>query len=523
MQHRDPSSDDNSPIQPADFTFGREPESENKPTPTASVPSSAPVKNSQLRIIAIGGVLVAGLIGVFWLLPQMVPKPQPRLPVTAGADPQPQSRHEKIQVSPYSDAEIAQQRREVQKVLQDILQLQEELEERDVEVWANDEFIAAKSLANGADAIYRQRKFKQALDQYRESLSALQALRDSIPKRIEQHLAEGNEALDSGDAESAHKAFDLVLTISEEHPRGVRGKERAEKLPQAWKHFTEGKQASTDSDLDTAREALEQSLAVDPETRPAKALLPQVLAAINERDYSAAMSAGYAAITKMDFDAAKTAFQRAAKLKPEAKDPAIGLQQANNGAEQQRIDQLFTKASAQEQGEDWHGAVKSYAALLKKDTSLVSAITGKARAEARAKLDDQLQELLEDPLTLGSSSRNQYARNVLTEARKVNGSDSDTEHLQNQINELESALTKALIPIPVVLQSDRSTSVTIYHVGRLGNFSEREITLKPGRYTAVGTRAGYRDVRREFTVAPGEEPPTVVIQCAEKINGANNS
>ncbi|SEA37077.1 tetratricopeptide repeat protein [Microbulbifer marinus] len=517
MQHRDHSSEDSTAIQPADFSFGTEsPQQQaSAASATAAIDKSS---NPRLQAIVIGVLLLFGIVGVFWLLPQVVEKPEPRLAAATDSAPQPPA-VAGVQASPYSDAEIAQQRRNVQKVLQEILMLKDELQERRIELWANEEFSAAQALAEEADGIYRQRKFMLALEKYRESLAAFQQLRDGIPERIERHIAEGNQALDSGDAEDAHKAFDLVLTISEEHPRGVKGKARAETLPEAWAHFTDGKEAFANNDLNAARDALQQSLAVDPETRPASELLPEVLSAITERDYSEAMSAGYAAIAEQDFSAAKSAFERAQKLKPSAEDPGIGLRQARNGAEQIRIDRLFSRARQQEQSEDWHGAVESYTALLKQDGSLVTAITGKARAEARAQLDDQLQDLLKDPLTLGSSKRNQFARQVLADARQLN---EDTPRLQRQIEDLENALTKALIPLPVVFRSDRSTSVTIYHVGRLGNFDQREITLKPGRYTAVGTREGYRDVRREFTVAPGEETPTVVIQCGEKIIGANN-
>lgn len=520
MQHRDPSSEDNNLIRPADFSFGRE-QTGGKTAKPGTSSGTRPTGNPRLRTALLGTLLLIGIVGVFFVLPQMVEKPARTPLVAANTDTtSEQPSPAKIQASPYSDAEVAQQRRKVQEVLQEILLLQEELEERKADIWAGEDFSAALGLAEEADGIYRQRKFKAALDKYQQALTALQQLRDSIPERIEEHLADGHDALDKGDAEAAHAAFDLVLTISEDHPRGVKGKERAEKLPEVWPHYTRGQQSFSDNELDTARDALRDALQVDPETRPAKELLPQVLAAIKERDYAEAMSAGYAAISEEDFAAAKAKFQRAQALKPDAKDPATGLQQANNGLEQRRIEQLFSRARQQEQSEDWHGAEKSYAALLKKDASLVSAITGKARAEARAKLDDQLQELLEDPLTLSGPKRNQYARQVLADARGIN---SDTPRLQGQIENLETALTKALIPVPVRLQSDSTTRVTIYHVGQLGNFAEREITLKPGRYTAVGTRAGYRDVRREFTVQPGEDTQTVVIQCAEKIISANNS
>jgi hypothetical protein len=54
-------------------------------------------------------------------------------------------------------------------------------------------------------------------------------------------------------------------------------------------------------------------------------------------------------------------------------------------------------------------------------------------------------------------------------------------------------------------------------VGRLGAFSRKDMELLPGRYTVVGTRAGFRDVRREITIMPGNVPPELVIRCEEKI------
>ena len=47
--------------------------------------------------------------------------------------------------------------------------------------------------------------------------------------------------------------------------------------------------------------------------------------------------------------------------------------------------------------------------------------------------------------------------------------------------------------------------------------SRNPVAIEPGRYTVVGQRAGYRDVRREITLVPGREAPAVVIRCEEPI------
>jgi hypothetical protein len=57
----------------------------------------------------------------------------------------------------------------------------------------------------------------------------------------------------------------------------------------------------------------------------------------------------------------------------------------------------------------------------------------------------------------------------------------------------------------------------IQRVGVLGSFARQEVDLKPGRYVAVGTRAGYRDVRREFLVAPGEPREAIQVRCVEPL------
>ena len=48
-----------------------------------------------------------------------------------------------------------------------------------------------------------------------------------------------------------------------------------------------------------------------------------------------------------------------------------------------------------------------------------------------------------------------------------------------------------------------------------GNY--KIIELRPGTYTAIGSRDGYRDVRRTFTVVPGRTIEPVNVICVEPI------
>ena len=67
------------------------------------------------------------------------------------------------------------------------------------------------------------------------------------------------------------------------------------------------------------------------------------------------------------------------------------------------------------------------------------------------------------------------------------------------------------------MRSDMQTDVVVYKVAKLGKFDQRELDLRPGTYTAVGSRLGYRDVRVDFVVKYGSKPPPVTIACTETI------
>jgi hypothetical protein len=71
--------------------------------------------------------------------------------------------------------------------------------------------------------------------------------------------------------------------------------------------------------------------------------------------------------------------------------------------------------------------------------------------------------------------------------------------------------------VRVELRSDGLTEVTVLRVGRLGGFKQREVELPPGAYTIVGTRKGYRDVRRQVVIETGRDPGPIDVRCVETL------
>ncbi len=89
--------------------------------------------------------------------------------------------------------------------------------------------------------------------------------------------------------------------------------------------------------------------------------------------------------------------------------------------------------------------------------------------------------------------------------------------LTSQVQDLGRLVDLASTPIAVRIESDQLTDVTLYRVGALGQFAAKSVELRPGTYTAIGSRDGYRDVRRTFTIVPGRDLPLISVICSEPI------
>jgi len=232
------------------------------------------------------------------------------------------------------------------------------------------------------------------------------------------------------------------------------------------------------------------------------------------------MAQGLEALDRGELDAARAAFERARKLRPDAPQIDEALARVEERARLDSIDGHLRAARSLEAREEWRSAASEYSAALDIDGRIKSAREGRDRATARADLSDALDAHLAQPERLSEDTVLAAARRVLAEATDVASDDDAGEsspRLRRQIDELGSLIESWATPVAVVLQSDALTEVTVYRVGRLGTFHQRELSLRPGTYTVVGSRLGYRDERLTLVVPPGSSPQPVSIQCREEI------
>ena len=177
-------------------------------------------------------------------------------------------------------------------------------------------------------------------------------------------------------------------------------------------------------------------------------------------------------------------------------------------------------ASYREQGlalearEDWKGALQHYTAALAIDPHVTFALEGRERAAKRAALYDAIDAHLKRPERLSAAAVGREAEALLERARALSPSGAA---LESRIASLEAALAAARQPVAVVIESDGLTELTLSRVGPIGALKRRSLELAPGTYTVTGSRRGYRDVRRQFSVTPGAPGPVVSLRCDEAL------
>lgn len=478
-------------------------------------------------------LLVAAAALVIFVLPgRMRPadRPAPAAPSSPGtaspaapapatmADAGPASASPDNASGPFRDAQQAALRRESQDLLEQALDIQKSLQNMRVETWAGADYAAAAKLAQSGDAAYRQQDFGQSKALYEQALATLQVLQKRADQVHDDAVAQGNAALTDGHATAATQAFQTALTIRPDDADAAKGLKRAGTLDQVMALIAQGDGLLQQEKLDEARQAYTQALALDPDAGSAKRQLQQVDQLAIARKFTAAMSRGYAALDAGKLEQAATAFRDAAAIRPDAPEAKNALEQTQQKITTARIGQLLDEAGVLEASESWQEAMQRYDAALALDPNLPAAQRGRKWAVRRVNLDERLRAAIARPERLADEAVYAEARALLQEAFAVS---APGPALKKQLTVLGVLLEQAVIPVSVTLHSDGATSVTVYKVATLGQFESLDLSVRPGRYVAVGKRAGYRDVRVEFTVAAGQAVAPITVQCTDKITSGN--
>lgn len=388
------------------------------------------------------------------------------------------------------------------------------LESKGAGSWGGADFAAAKTRAAEAVGANDAGSPELAAKRISEALRLLGLVEQRVDSTLAAQLSAGENALAAGQGELAKQAFETAKRIDPNNRRAQDGLQRVRNLGGLLPLLADGENAEAAKDYARAVQDYSQALSLDPNNAKAKAGLARAHAAFGEDSYAKAIGSGFAALGAGRLDDARQAFEKARTIRPNGAEAATGLARVGAALRARGFASTRQRAAALEAEERWAEAAAEYDAALKIDPSLSFAQQGKARALARAELNDNLQALIDRPERLASPAVRAEAETLI---KRAAGQDPSGPVLRSQIARLQILLPGYDIPVKVEMVSDNATQVQIQRVGTFGTFSRREIELKPGKYTVVGTRPGFRDVRRDVTIAPGGDVQTISVSCVEPI------
>ena len=380
--------------------------------------------------------------------------------------------------------------------------------------WATADFAQARDAGAQAADRYAAERFAEAANAWKKGSEILATLDKQLPVALKDALQSGHQSLTAGKTADAREAFGLALAIEPANAAAKAGIERAGKLDQALEVVDAAIADERAGRPASAEQGYRRALTIDSAASGAKDGLARIAARRSSEAYAAAMSRGFGDLAGGRNEAARRSFESALALRPgsvEARDAIAALDQGQKAA---ALRLLESRAQAAEAEERWDDALTAWREAAGLESSLESARDGIARVTPRAELQRGIDALNREPQRLWDPAGRAQARKLLATAATAG---NPRQRLATAARELERLAAAAQTPVKLRLQSDGVTQVVIYRVGQYGTFAERDVELLPGKYTVVGTRNGFRDVRREVVLPPGAPASAVVVRCEEPI------
>ena len=446
--------------------------------------------------IALAAVLVLGLAVIF-ALPALIQSPQP---IDTPADPV---------VMPGVDA-----RDSANQAMQAYLQLRAQLQLGQASRWGEPEWSESQRKADSAARLLAQRQFGAAASAWQHALKGLQRLESERSVRLDSALATAQQALADNRIEEAIERFERALAIDADNDDARFGLAQSRARPVVLEKMASAERAEADGDLLAAQAAYQQAVLLDPEYEPPAAAFHRVTEALQSLAFQDAMTRALTALDSGRFSDAEKALAEASTLRPSDAALSDARQRLSQARLQARLNSLRRQATTLENAENWQAAGNVYKRVLAIDATAGFARIGLEKANARLALNRQFDHYLQQPERLYDT---QPLANAETLLAAIDSAPADEPELAKKIAELQRLVTNAGTPVTVSLLSDGETDISIYHVGQLGTFTRQQLELLPGSYTVVGSRPGYRDIRKQLSVTPEKQGTSLTIRCEEMI------
>jgi len=413
-----------------------------------------------------------------------------------------------------SPEELSALKQEAEALLLQLIEKQKLLESKAIQKWAGEEFKIALSLGSNGDEHFRKTEYPQAIAAYKDAVKVLDDLEQQISPTLAKHLTKGELALTQAEKDTAIVHFELAKSIDANNSQAINGLKRAETIKELYALLDQGGKLEAANHFSYAKTSYQKATELDPLSTEAKAALNRVSNRLTENEITRLINQGYASLKARQYGDARAAFTAAQKLSPNSDKVKQGIASIEQAIRSEKLTALAAEAQHFENSQNWSNAAKSYQQMLALSPNSSSAQQGLERSQQRETMLIKLAGHIDNKLRLSTENVANEAKLLLDEIATINNPGSNIEQRATTLKELISIASQ---PISITLLSDNQTEVAIFKVGKFGKFDQRKVELKMGKYTIVGSRSGFRDVRKVVTVTAEMPSKTIEISCDEPI------
>jgi eukaryotic-like serine/threonine-protein kinase len=327
-------------------------------------------------------------------------------------------------------------------------------------------------------------------------------------------LAAANAALKAGQPAIARAALQRAQVLDPGNAEASRQMQAVSALEHLLTEFAAATRVEAGGDMNAARAKYQALLAKRPDFAPVRDALARVQARVSADEFEQHLARGAAALRLGKLDDAEAAYASAAVMNADEPRVLDGKARIAEVQRNQRNADDLARGASLENSEQWTDAIAHYQSVLARDASLLFAQDGLGRSTRRAALDAELADYLARPDRLSAAAVRNAAERALA---RSDAASPQSRRLVSQTTQLRAALQALGVPVRVAISSDNSTEISMAPMGQLGAFRLRELDLAPGRYTVIGRRDGFRDVRVELNIVPGQHDASLSVQCTERI------
>ena len=410
--------------------------------------------------------------------------------------------------------EILAQKPIAEALLSELLIKIESLKLQGILFWGMEKWEDVLIVQQEGDSAFIEQQYDLSAGRYREALQMLSDLEISIPDVLTNALKMGQSSILSGNENDAIANFEIALAIDGNNIEAKLGLDRALKLDQVLERTQRGQTEFAMGSYEPAIQSFEDALLIDPDWEPAINGLAQSKQSYADNLFQESLSKGYRSLNDESFDEAESLFDQALSIRPNSEEALQALDELNLKRIASLTKSLKYKGLIAEVNEEWNQAKGFYQEILVIDANLEEVKESLSRVESRILLEAEMKSIIARSDAYNDNKVLGQAQALLETAKSI---ERIGPKMEESIQKLDSLIQIALIPIEVIFESDQFTEVTIFKVDQMGTFQQKIVSLRPGIYTARGSRKGFKDETIRFRVDPNKQNQRVKIICNKKI------